>query len=264
MRTGPRVCGALAVAAFVAAGCSSDTAHRSSETFAWVAQPISFEPPPSSWRREGENSGGMLGVRFVLTGGVGEAIGVASYRLLEDQDRRKLIAELAARHDSLYRREFLDKLSLARYRSDQPLSERDAESRRAVDRALDSALENYLADRTGFVASDLETASRLASEYQPTLQEILPKLRVRPELKQEPERWRIGYERDTTIAGYPAFAGDDTLITPERPLLYRQIIWVVNGCAFEATYQGLKKNEPAFDRLVSSIQFPVSPNAATP
>jgi hypothetical protein len=250
------------VAAALGPACGRQSAPRPLETFHWVSQPIAFEPPPPVWRREGDNSGGMLGVRFVLTGGVGEAIGVASYKLLADHDRREKIAKLLAKRDSLARREFLDELSLIRYRSEQPVSEREAEASRVVNRYLDSALENYLADRTSFVAGDLSAALQAASEYQLTLPEILPSIRLRPETMQEPERWRVGYERDTTIAGQPAFAGDDTLITPYDRLLYREIFWVVNGRAFKATYQGLKKNEPAFDRLVASIQFPESASVA--
>jgi hypothetical protein len=73
---------------------------------------------------------------------------------------------------------------------------------------------------------------------------------------QEPDRWRIAYERDTTIVGLPAFASDDTLFTPERPLLYRQVFWVVNGCAFHTTYQGTPENLKTWYRLIDTIRFP--------
>ena len=254
----------LAVCLLLVPSCSPKPASRPVETFAWASQPISFEPPPPAWRREGENSGGMLGVRFILTGGVGEVISVTTIRFVGARDRREMIEKLLARSDSLARREFLHDLSLARHRSDEALSEREAEVARAVNGYLDLALEDYLAEnRSTFVKNDLRAALQAANEYEPTLPEILWRIRLRPEQMQEPERWRIGYERDTTIAGHPAFAGDDTLITPENRLLYREIFWVVNRCAFKATYQGLKKNEPAFDQLLSSIQFPESTSVAT-
>jgi len=88
------------------------------------------------------------------------------------------------------------------------------------------------------------------------LADVLPQIRLRPETRQEPWRWRLGFERDTTIAGRAAFASDDTLITPERPMLYHQVFWVVNRCAFQAVYQGTKPNLRHFERLLSSIQFP--------
>jgi hypothetical protein len=80
---------------------------------------------------------------------------------------------------------------------------------------------------------------------------------------QEPDRWRIVRERDTTLAGQPAYASDDTLITPERPLLYREIYWVVNGCAFKAVYQGTPQELRSFTRLVDSITFPAEARVAS-
>ena len=120
----------------------------------------------------------------------------------------------------------------------------------------------YLSDPPGFVEADLEDALRAATAYQPTLEELLPSIRLRPDRMQEPERWRIAYDRDTTIAGRPAFASDDTLITPERPLLYRQVFWVVNGCAFHTTYQGTAANLRTWHQLIDTIQFPEGTHVA--
>lgn len=229
------------------------------ETFHWVDQPITFSPPPGRWERQGENSGGMLGVRFILTGGGGQCVTVAAYRLFAERDRRKPLERLLARRDSLSRREFLDSLSLARARTDDPLSEREAETARRINDALDRAQQDYFGGSPGFVASDLENALRAASSYEPTLEELLPRIRLRPERMQEPWRWKIEYERDTTFAGRPAFASDDTLVTPERSLLYREIFWMVHGCAFKAVYQGTPQNLDTFYRMVESIQFPEEP-----
>ena len=259
----PTVMTCLAAAAWLAAGCAREPTTLPPETFTWAPQPISFSPPPTTWRREGENGGGMLGVRFVRTGGVGECILVVTYKLLADRDRSRAIATLLSRRDSMYRREFLHELSLARPHLDDFISEREQEAALATNAALDRAMEDYLADRPTFVAGDLEAALRAASAYRPTLAEVLPRIRLRPERMQEPDRWRLGYERDTTIAGHPAFAGDDTLFVPERTLLYREIFWVVNGCAFKASYQGTKANEPDFDRLVGTIRFPEGPDVAS-
>lgn len=174
-----RASAALALAVAIAAGCArAPEPLGPAETFHWVAQPVAFAPPPARWERQGDNGGGMLGVRFILTGGGGQSIGVGAYR------------------------------------------------------------------------------PQAASEHEPTLAEILPRVRLRPERMQEPGRWRIGYERDTTVAGFPAFASDDTLITPERPLLYHEIFWVVRGCAFKAVYQGTPENLGTFHRVVDSIRFP--------
>ena len=76
------------VLAAAAAGCGHEAATRTAlqppETFSWCAQPISFSPPAPQWTREAEKSGGLLGVRFVLTGGGGQCITVAAFHIVSN------------------------------------------------------------------------------------------------------------------------------------------------------------------------------------
>lgn len=233
------------------------------EAFTWCPQPVSFSPPPSRWWRQGTNGDGTLGVRFILSGGGGQCISVAGYSSFVERDRRAAIARLIAQRDSLDENAFLRQVSLARARTDDPLSEREAMTATSVNSALDRIPSDYYAGQSSFVTSDLEAALRAASSYEMTLAEILPRIRLKPEHMQKPDRWRLGYERDTVLAGHPAFASDDTLMTDERPLLYQQVFWVVNGCAFNATYQGTAENLPMFRRVVDSIGFPEEPRVAS-
>ena len=255
----------LPLALLLAAGCgSAPETPRASETFHWVDQPIAFAPPPARWRREGDNSGGTLGVRFVLEGGGGQCITVCAYSSLAQRDRRADVQRFITRRDSLSRGEFMHELSLLRSNNDDPINEREAEAVSRMNDAIGRATSDYLGQQPAALAADLDDALRAASSFQPTMEDLLPRLRLEPSRMQEPERWRLGEERDTTIAGRPVFASFDTLITPERPLLYREIFWVVNGRAFKAVYQGTLKNLPAYSRLVDSIQFPGDAVAATP
>ena len=226
------------------------------ETFHWVSQPVAFSPPPARWERQGDNGGGLLGVRFILRGGGGQCISVYAHRQLAERDRKQAIARLIARRDSLSRREFLDELSLARARTDDPISPRESATASAINDALDRATRDLLDEQPGSVAADLDAALHAANAYEPTLAELLPAIRLVPERMQEPARWRIGVERDTTLAGHAAFASDDTLVTPERPLLYHEVFFVVNGCAFKAVYQGTPENLRTFAEVVDSIRFP--------
>ena len=89
-----------------------------------------------------------------------------------------------------------------------------------------------------------------------SLEDLVPYVRMDPARKQEPERWRVGRDYDTTWAGQPAFVTEDTLITPERPLLYHEVHWVVDGAAFKAVYQGMPENLDTFHRVVDSVRFP--------
>lgn len=252
----------LVLVVAIVSGCargSSGGAHEpllAEETFHWIRQPIAFAPPPARWYRDGDNGDGKLGVRFILRDGGGQCISIAGYRKFAERDRSADLKRLAGRIDSLSQHEFLHEVSLARARTDDPLSEGDANAALAVNAALDRATSHYLEDSRGFVAADLEEAVRAATSYQPTLAELLPKMRLHPEARQDPAYWRLGHERDTTWAGQAAFASDDTLVLPEQTLLYHQVFWVVNGCAFEAIFQGKEENLETFHRVVDSIRFP--------
>jgi hypothetical protein len=255
VRTGATL--GLVVALASAGGCARPLEPLgASEKFDWVAQPIAFSPPSSRWQRQGDNGGGMLGVRFILSGGGGQCISVGAYRMFAERDPREKIERLIARREAFTDRELLHELSLARARTDNPVSEREAIMAATINDALDRAVRDHFAGQPGFVAADLEAALRAATSYELTLPEMLPSVRLVPSRMQEPARWRIGYECDTTLAGRPAFASYDTLITPERPLLYREIFWVVRGYGFKAVYQGTPENLDTFDRVVESIQFP--------
>ena len=259
-RTATAAC--AAALATVATSCVREPAEPS-ETFHWCAQPVAFSPPPSQWYREATNAGGLLGVRFVMKHGLGECITVATDRSIADRDRRASIERLLAKRADLARADFLREVSRARPRTDDPITDREAEASRAINAALDRAVADYLADYPAQVRSDLEDALRATAGYEITLADVLPRIRFRPERMQEPGRWRIGFERDTTVAGRPAFAIDGTLRVPGQRFLYREIYCVVNRCPFKAVYQGTAANLPEFDRLVGSITFPEAAGDST-
>lgn len=261
-RPAPRFFACLLVATVLLLGCPGGGKHGGREnllppeTFHWIRQPIAFAPPPAPWEREGSGGGGTTGVRFVLRGGGGQCIIVAAFQKLAERNRQDALARLVARYGELSQREFFHELSLARPRMEDPVSEREAGVSRVINQALDQASSDCLAGKTAFVSADLGQALRGASQYEPTLEELLPHIRLRPELMRNPEWWRIGYERDTVVAGLPAFASDDTLIVDGDTKLYHEVFWVVGGCAFKATFQGEEENLELFHRVVDSIQFP--------
>ena len=246
----------LAASSLTGCGGAERAALLTAETFNWIRQPIAFCPPPAKWERQGDNGGGLLGVRFILRGGGGQVMSVSAFRLFAERDRREVLSRLIGRRDSLTHREFMRELSLARARTDDPLSDREAETAQAINAALDRAMSSYLADQPGFATANLDAALRAATRYEATLEELLPRIRLQPQLRQEPDRWRLGYERDTVIAGQAAYATDDTLYAPEQKLLYQEVFWVVNGCAFKATFQGREENLDTFRDVVETIRFP--------
>ena len=245
-------------------GCVAQKAKLSPpETFHWVAQPIVFSPPSAKWYRQGDNGGGLLGVRFILANGGGQCISVYAYRTLAERDRREPLRRLIARRDSLSQREFLNEISLVRPRREDPVCDREAVTAVAIDDALDRAERDVLDEHPGFVVADLDAAVRAATSFEPTLAELLPYIKWRPQRIVDPDRYRTLRERDTTLAGHPAYAVDDSFFTPERPLLYREVFWVVKGCAFKAVYQGTEQNLDTWVRVVDSIGFPEDSGVAS-
>src|SRR6185295_691298 len=52
------------------------------------------------WRREGETSGGVKGIRFVKEQSVGEGIGLGDYYILADRNRSAFLREMLENFDS--------------------------------------------------------------------------------------------------------------------------------------------------------------------
>ena len=100
--------GALVALALVIAGCAAREPLLPEETFHWVAQPIAFAPPPARWYRQGDNGGGLLGVRFILRDGGGQVMSLYAFRRLpEGLERVTSLEELVpfARMDPARRQE---------------------------------------------------------------------------------------------------------------------------------------------------------------
>ena len=80
----------LVVGILFAVSCGSrEKQLPAAETFAWGDQLIAFQPPPSAWRREKHQEAGLCGVRFTLTGSVGERMYIAEYYQVGDCSRRE-------------------------------------------------------------------------------------------------------------------------------------------------------------------------------
>lgn len=248
-------CAVGALATLVVAGCGQPPpAPR--ETFNWGSQPISFSPPPSGWRREGELSGGLRGVRFIKERSVGEAIGVADYYRLGERDGRARLRELLAKFDRYDRRSFMRALQLVRYRTDEPVSPLEAEVAAAVNAALERASAANLKDDRERAGREVAAALAEADRLRFSLTDVIGVVIFRPERRQEPERYTLLGRRDATIAGQPAVLVDYTFDGPERRYSAREAYVVRNNHLFVATFIGLKENLELFDRVVASIEFP--------
>jgi hypothetical protein len=195
-------------------------------------------------------------VRFILRGGGGQVMSVAAQKSWTERLPLERIERLIAEFPNLDERELYRGLSLLRVQIDDPLTEAEAQAAAGLNVAVDRAESDVAGGHVSFVKDDLEEALRAVEGFRPTLAELVPRLRLRPERMNEPARWILGTAHDTTLAGLPAFASDDTLDAPEQRLLYRQVFWVVNGCAFQAVYQGRPEHQHVFEQVLASVRFP--------
>lgn len=116
MRTSLFARSILSIVTSALIGCETEAPLLAPEVFHWSGQPVSFRPPPAGWRREGELSGGVRGVRFVKEHGRGEAITVGELhratKLIDERTladvvgplRKERYASVRSRYGALSRR----------------------------------------------------------------------------------------------------------------------------------------------------------------
>lgn len=255
----------LLLAVMVAGGCGKLSSQKpvANETFDWRGRPITFAPPPSDWRREGINSG-MLGVYFVLTGSVGERILLADHYLVSDRDRSAALGDLLGKMDDLDDRELAQQISLARWRTEDPISSLEAGIARECNYNLDQATLAVFAESRSDVRRYIQGARNEAGRLHITLADVLPRMKFDPAKHREGE-WKITSEGPAVVAGLPAYRVDYTWRSPEQRLYHgRELYFVADNHPFTASFHGLQRNLPLFDRIVDSIALPpLDPTAGT-
>ena len=231
---------------------------RPRETFDWSGKEISFSIPPIGWRREGETSGGIKGVRFVKERSVGEAIGLGDYYILADRNRTAHIRDILARFHTFDDGFAWDKALRNAYAyTDTPFSSLEAEISERVNSEVAQARGVYRRDRDAAKAH-LEAALAEASRLHFSLAEVISRVEFRPEGRQNPEWYRLLGRRETEIAGVPAVIVDYTVKVPERLHTYsaREAYFVHDSHLFICTFIGLQESLAVFDAILASIEFP--------
>ncbi len=229
-------------------GCKTEEPLLPAEVFHWSDRPLSFRPPPAGWRREGELSGGVRGVRFVKERGRGQAITVGELHRPGARDRAPAIAKLIGDLDSLDDRNFLRELQLARARTDEPYSETENAVAHDVNAALDRAMRAHLDGDPNATRQELEAALRAAKRFRLTLEDVVGPLRK--------ERFASTSERKLTIGGEPAVAFEWTMQHDGRTFHRREAYVMHRNHVFTAHFIGLDESIALFDRVVESIEFP--------
>ena len=250
-------------ALLVLGGCAGGPELAPSETFDWQGRAISFAPPPEGWRREGTDERHFTGVMFILTGSVGERISIGDHRLIAERDRRARLREVLERIDGAEPRKLAREISIARWRTEDPLSDRDAATIRDGNAALDRAYAAVFRDEPLTVRREIETALDIAGRWEIALEDVVERVKFRAEDRTIEGEWLVTSEGDTTIAGVPAYRVDYTWRTPERLYHGREFYFVADNHVFFAGFHGLERNLALFDRVAASITLPPGTPAVT-
>jgi hypothetical protein len=246
----------------VLAGCGAPAEVEelpAPERFDWGGgQPIRFSPAPSDWRREKTTSGGLLGLRFVKSGSVGEGITMAEASRFGEHDRCSEIAEMLAECATIDRRELSDRVRTSPIDVWNPISDHEKymgdQINAAMDRAVDAARNG---DGAG-VCRELETAREQASRIVFSLDDVdeseLVVFRTGG-LVPAKAFTLIGRSR-TTVAGEPAARRDYTFEHRGHLFIGRELFVMHNNRLFVAHFHGLEENVPLFEGMIESIVFP--------
>jgi hypothetical protein len=247
-----------------APGCNASPATppapklQPAETFDWSGQKISFSMPPAGWRREGETSGGIKGVRFVKERSVGEGIGFGDYYILADRNRSTHIREILAKFDTFdYGFAWDRALRDAYAHTDTPFSPLESEIAQRVNSEVGEASVAYRNRDRDSAKAHLEAALAEASRLHFSLDEVIARVEFKPDKKQNPEYYQVLGRRETTIAGEPAVVVDYTVKVPERPQTYaaREAYFVHNSHMFICTFIGLQESLAVFEAMLASIEW---------
>ena len=242
----------LLLAACAIAGCGEDEPLAPREEFHWTSQAVSFAPPPAGWRREGELSGGVRGVRFVKEYSVGEAITVGEFHRIAERDRTAAIQKLIDDFEKSDRRDFLRDTSLARSRVDNLYTEHERRVAEEVNEALSRSTAFYLNGDRKMAYGELENALAAARRFRLTLDDVLEKAALEP-LRSEVTSFE---RRDVQVGGEPAVSIEWSMSHSGRTYARREVFVVHRNHLYVVRFIGLEKTLPLFERVRASVQFP--------
>ena len=259
-----RLTAVFALVLFAGPACSSKPAPpappklQPPESFDWTGEKISFSMPPIGWRREGETSGGIKGVRFVKERSVGEGIGFGDYYILADRNRSTQIREILQKFDTYDYGFAWDKALREAYaHTDTPFSSLESEIAERVNNEVGEASAAYRNRDRDAARAHLEAALAESSRLHFSLDEVIARVEFKPERRQNPEYYQVLGRRETTIAGEPAVVVDYTVKVPERPQTYaaREAYFVHNSHLFICTFIGLQESLAVFEAMLASIRW---------
>lgn len=228
------------------------------EEFIWDDQPISFSPPPEDWERQREQSGGLMGARFVKRRSVGERIHVAEYSSIGKRDRCSELEAILRDLDELDQRQFSIRLQRARPYLSDPVNDSEVDYFAAANERLDDARTAFREEDMTGVRREIGGAIDDLSWVQFELDEIVDRVIFEEEDLDSLGRIEILGTSEGEVDDKPSVTLDYTFVSFDRDRLYhgREVYVEYNNRLFVASFMGLEENLPLFDAIVETISFP--------
>lgn len=230
------------------------------ERFDWGGgQPIRFSPAPPDWRREQTTSGGLLGLRFVKSGSVGEGITMAETYRFSDHDRCTEIEKMLVQCSEVGWRELGEMVRISRVDVWNPITDHEEYMGGQVNASMDRALAAARDENHREVCRELESAKEQASRIVFSLDDVDESEFVvfRTGVHVPAKSFTLVGRSRTTVAGEPAARRDYTFEHRGHLFIGRELFFMRNNRLFVAHFHGLEENVPLFEGMIESVVFPI-------
>lgn len=228
------------------------------EVFVWNDQPVEFSIPPADWVSEREQSGGLMGVRYVKRKSVGERIHVAEYTSVGKKDRCKKLEDLMRDLDELNSRDFSSRLQRARPYAQHPINASEKQAAKRANERLDDARDAYRSGDLDEVRDRISAAIWDLKWVDYPLDDVVGLALFTGEGYEQFGKVAVLEPVRGEVAGEPSLSLDYSFVAHGSGRNYhgREIYVEHNNRLFVASFQGLEENLSLFDALVASINFP--------
>ena len=228
------------------------------ETFVWDDQPISFSPPPAGWERQREQSGGLMGARFVKLRSVGERIHIAEHTSVGRRDRCSELEAILSDLDELDQRQFTIRLQRARPYLSDPINDSEVDYFDAANERLDDARTAFREEDMIGVRREIGGAIDDLAWVEFELEEVVDRVIFEPEDLDSLGRVEILGTRAGEVDDEPSLTLDYLFHSFDRDRTYhgREVYVEYNNRLFVASFMGLEENLRLFDAIVDTITFP--------
>ena len=247
----------LVIVALLCAGCSSEISLLPAEEFRWCEDgpPVSFQPPPSSWKRSRHQSRDT-GVAFVIADVPPGLITVGQILGLCKLDPRSALYSLQDRIHEFAPQQFAKAVHAARRFENSGHSDDANEMFTRVNSLLRDAQAAHRQGDMDSAAQFVDAAVVVADEFEYELDELLERYGFDVQEFDNPQDYNVEEHVSGSIDRLPSLAIRYTL-DESRGLHHGRKVYVAwDNNLFVFSYLGPEKYLPVFEKMMETVRFP--------